>query len=80
MVGAATVLRLVVGCELSVSKDGEAPYRTLLVHVENHAGYTNLCRILTKSQQAARARVRARMEKGWPIGAGLLDRDSVHER
>jgi prevent-host-death family protein len=37
-------------------------------------------RVLTKSQQAARARARAIMEKGWPIGAGALDRDRAHER
>ncbi len=37
-------------------------------------------RILSPEQQAARARTRARMEKGWPIGAGPLDRDSLHER
>jgi prevent-host-death family protein len=37
-------------------------------------------RILSPEQQAARARARARMEKGWPIGAGPLDRDSLHER
>ncbi|HEV7997359.1 MAG TPA: type II toxin-antitoxin system prevent-host-death family antitoxin [Stellaceae bacterium] len=32
----------------------------------------------TPAQQAARAR--ARMEKGWPIDAGPLDRDALHER
>jgi prevent-host-death family protein len=37
-------------------------------------------RVLSPEQQAARARARARMEKGWPIGAGPLDRDSLHER
>ncbi len=37
-------------------------------------------RMLSPQQQAARARTRARMEKGWPIGAGPLDRDSLHER
>ena len=37
-------------------------------------------RILTPEQEAARARTRARMEKGWPIGAGPLDRDALHER
>ena len=37
-------------------------------------------RVLSPGQQAARARARARMEKGWPIGAGPLDRDSLHER
>jgi prevent-host-death family protein len=37
-------------------------------------------RVLTPEQRAARARTRARMERGWPIGAGSLDRDSLHER
>ncbi len=58
-------VRLVVGCELSVSADGEAPYRTLLVHVENHAGYTNLCRILTESHRL-HPKGQARDEEGVP--------------
>ncbi len=58
-------VRLVVGCELSVSADGEAPYRTLLVHVENHAGYTNLCRILTESHRL-HPKGQARDEVGVP--------------
>jgi prevent-host-death family protein len=37
-------------------------------------------RALTPEQQAARARARACMEKGWLIGAGPLDRDALHER
>lgn len=37
-------------------------------------------RILSAEQEAAFARTRARMEKGWPIGAGPLDRDALHER
>ena len=37
-------------------------------------------RILTPEQEAALARTRVRMEKGWPIGAGPLDRDAIHER
>ncbi|HZT88647.1 MAG TPA: type II toxin-antitoxin system prevent-host-death family antitoxin [Stellaceae bacterium] len=37
-------------------------------------------RVLTPDQQAALARTRARMEKGWPIDAGPLDRDALHER
>lgn len=37
-------------------------------------------RVLTPEQEAALARTRARMEKGWPIGAGPLDRDAIHER
>jgi prevent-host-death family protein len=37
-------------------------------------------RVLTPAQEAARERTRARMKKGWPIGAGKLDRDSLYER
>ena len=37
-------------------------------------------RILTAQQEAALARTRVRMEQGWPIGAGSLDRDALHER
>ena len=37
-------------------------------------------RILTPEQEAAWARTRARMQTGWPINAGPLDRDALHER
>jgi prevent-host-death family protein len=37
-------------------------------------------RVLTSQQEAALARTRARMEKGWPIGAAPLDREALHER
>ena len=37
-------------------------------------------RVLTPEHQAALARTKARMKKGWDIGAGPLDRDAVHER
>ncbi len=40
----------------------------------------NQRRVLTPEQQAAWERTRDRMEKGWDIGAGLLDRDALHER
>jgi error-prone DNA polymerase len=51
-------LRLVIGCELTIDpEEGEVasphprrhPRPTLLVHIENHDGYVNLCRILTES-------------------------------
>jgi error-prone DNA polymerase len=53
-------LRLVIGCELTIDpeegdpEEGDPDARcrtkpTLLVHVENHTGYVNLCRILTES-------------------------------
>jgi prevent-host-death family protein len=37
-------------------------------------------RVLTPEQRAAYERLKAAMEKGWDIGAGPLDRDSLHER
>ena len=57
--------------EYVITRKGEPVAR--LVPVSGH-------RVLTPEQQAARARARASMEKGWPIGAGPLDRDALHER
>ena len=37
-------------------------------------------RTLTLTQQAAWERTRERMKTGWPIGAGKIDRDELHER
>lgn len=37
-------------------------------------------RVLTLEQEASLARTLARTEKGWPICAGPLDRDTLHER
>jgi prevent-host-death family protein len=37
-------------------------------------------RVLTAEQEAALRRLDAAMEKGWPIGAGPIDRDALHER
>lgn len=37
-------------------------------------------RALSPQQEAALARTRARMEKGWPIGAGPLEREALHDR
>ena len=65
-------LRLVVGCELTIDPEGDPPRDleegrprpTLLVYVESHAGYRNLCRILTQSH--------ARYTKGKPrTGEGV---------
>ena len=54
-------VRLVLGCELTLDPELELPLSraskaspprpTLLVHVENQAGYTNLCKILTRSHE-----------------------------
>ena len=37
-------------------------------------------RVLTPEQEAAWERTKRRMEEGWNIGAGPLDRDSLHEQ
>jgi error-prone DNA polymerase len=49
-------IRIIVGCELTLEQEGlegvpEIPGKpqTITVLVENHAGYTNLCKILTES-------------------------------
>ena len=42
-------VRLIVGCDLTVGT--EPPFRSLIVLVENHIGYTNLCHILTESHR-----------------------------
>lgn len=60
------------GASFTITRRGEPVAR--LVPVENAP------RRLTPEQQAARERSRARMAKGWPIGAGPLDRDALHER
>jgi error-prone DNA polymerase len=56
-------VRIIVGCELTLERDESAlvsvpsepssspPMTTLTVLVENHEGYTNLCRILTESHR-----------------------------
>ncbi len=40
----------------------------------------NKRRVLTPGQQAALERTRQRMQEGWDLGAGPLDRDALHER
>ncbi len=42
-------VRLVVGCELTVS--ATPPHGRVTVHVESHDGYRSLCRILTESHR-----------------------------
>lgn len=59
------------GEEFVITRNGQPVARLLPV-----AGR----RVLSAEQEAALARTLARMEEGWPIGAGLLDRDALHER
>jgi len=37
-------------------------------------------RVLTPVQEAALERTRKRLEKGWPLGIGKVDRDSLYDR
>jgi error-prone DNA polymerase len=55
-------LRLVIGCELTIDPE---PHPTLLVFVESHEGYTNLCKILTLSH-ARYIKGKARIDEGVP--------------
>ena len=59
------------GEEFVITRNGEAVAKLVPI-----AGR----RVLTAAQQAARVRARRRVEQGWPIGAGPLDRDALHER
>ena len=59
------------GAEYVITRNGRTIAR--LARVGGH-------RVLSPEQQAARLRARARMDRGWPIGVGSLDRDSLHER
>ncbi len=60
------------GAAFTITRNGTPVAR--LVPVEGAAHR------LSPEQEDARARSRARMQTGWPIGAGALDRDELHER
>ncbi|MDP9150374.1 MAG: error-prone DNA polymerase [Myxococcota bacterium] len=57
-------IRLVVGCELTLDPKG-----SLVVFVENHEGYTNLCRLLTESHRRHVKGVPRKPEEGVPRNA-----------
>lgn len=59
------------GAEIVITRNGEPVARMSPVKTQ---------RVLTPEQQAAWERTRQRMELGWDIGAGPLDRDALHER
>lgn len=68
---ARCVREVEAGEEYIITRNGAPVAR--LVPVFGH-------RVLSPVQQAALARTHARMEQGWPLGAGPLDRDALHER
>jgi prevent-host-death family protein len=58
------------GEEITITRMGKPVARLVLV-----AGR----RVLTPEQEAARARALERMKKGWPMGAGPLNRDELND-
>jgi error-prone DNA polymerase len=64
-------LKLVIGCELTLDPEEHSPHEaqgerpTLLVHVASLEGYSNLCKILTKSH-ARYTKGKARAGEGVP--------------
>jgi len=58
------------GEEITITRRGQPVARLVPVQRE---------RVLTPEQEKARARARAIMEKGWPIGAGPLNRDELYD-
>ncbi|MGH7284742.1 MAG: PHP domain-containing protein, partial [Polyangiaceae bacterium] len=68
-------VRLVLGCEITIGT--KAPFFQLTVLVENHAGYTNLCRILTLSHAPWQKGKPRESEPGRPrnVYAGIDLRD-----
>ena len=59
------------GAEFIITRNGQPVARLVPFRTE---------RVLSADQQVALARTRARMAAGWPIGAGSIDRDALHER
>jgi len=59
------------GEEFIITRNGQPVARLVPFRTE---------RVLSADQQVALARTRARMAAGWPIGAGSIDRDALHER
>jgi prevent-host-death family protein len=59
------------GAEYVITRNGRPVAR--LVPISGH-------RTLTPRQEAALTRTRTRMATGWPLAAGSLDRDSLHDR
>ena len=58
------------GEEITITRRGQPVARLVPVQRE---------RVLTPEQEKARARALAIMEKGWPIGAGRLNRDELYD-
>ncbi len=68
---ARCVREVEAGEEIVITRNGEPVVRMSPARTQ---------RVLTPEQEAAWERTRQRMEQGWDIGAGPLDRDALHER
>lgn len=77
---AVGVERMRSGEDVLITRDG-LPVAAL-VPVSGAPGYAfvNGKRVLTPEQREAMDRIIARMEEGWPLNAGPLDRDSLYDR
>lgn len=58
------------GEEITITRRGQPVARIVPVRAE---------RVLTQEQEAALERTRKRMEKGWPLNAGRLNRDELYD-
>jgi prevent-host-death family protein len=58
------------GEEFTITRDGEPVARLVPVRRE---------RVLTPEQEAALVRLRERMEKGWHLGGGRVNRDEIYD-
>jgi prevent-host-death family protein len=58
------------GEDFTITRNGQPVARLVPVGRE---------RMLTPEQEAAVARLRVAMEKGWPLNAGPLDRDELYD-
>ena len=58
------------GEEFTITRNGQPVARLVPIRRE---------RVLTPEQEAARTRARARMEKGWPLNIGRINRDELYD-
>ena len=65
------VRQVEAGEEIIITRRGEPVARLSPVSAK---------RVLTPEQEAALERTRKRLEKGWPLGIGKIDRDSLYDR
>jgi prevent-host-death family protein len=58
------------GEEITITRRGEPVARIVPIRRQ---------RVLTPEQEAARSRTRARMEQGWHLGGGRINRDELYD-